>query len=83
MTNMDTGAAFDIQFLVGAGVFPTLTYLHSFQAEWAEKAETYIEKCQRAGDFNDLEGYRSFRQRYFEIEPSAQESSTEEHPELQ
>lgn len=80
MTNMDTGAGFDSQFLVGAGVLPTLAYLHSLQEDWAKKAEVYIEKCQRAGDFNDLEGYRSFKLRYFEIDPSVQESSTAEHP---
>lgn len=70
MTNMDTGTFFDSQFLVGVGVSPTLAYLHSLQEEWAEEAGAYIEKCQRAGDFNNLEGYRSLRQRSFERESS-------------
>ena len=63
--NFDTGSSFDIQFLVGAGVVPTMAYLQSIQQEWAEKARTYIEKCEQAGDFQDMEGYRLDRERYF------------------
>lgn len=77
----DTWCGFDIQFLVGAGVSATLTYLHSIEKQWAEDAKAYIEECQRAGDFNDLERYRHATQRYFEIELSAEKSSTTERQE--
>lgn len=81
-TNFDTMCGFDIQFLVGAGVSPTVAYLHSIQQDWAKKARTYIEHCQRSGGFSDLEGYRHFRQRYFfGAEPPEEEANTTEHME--
>jgi hypothetical protein len=64
-TNFDTMCGFDIQFLVGAGVSPTLDSLRAIQEEWAQDARAYIEKCQRAGDFDDLDRYRHEMQRYF------------------
>jgi hypothetical protein len=82
-TTFDTWCGFDIQFLVGAGVSPTLAYLHSIQKEWAEEARTYIEECQRAGDFSDLESYRHEKQRYFCTESPLEESSTTEYPKPQ
>jgi hypothetical protein len=82
-TTFDTWCGFDIQFLVGAGVSSTLAYLHSIQKEWAEEASTYIEKCQRGGDFSDLESYRHEKQRYFGPVPSLEESRTTEHPQPQ
>ena len=63
--NFDTGSSFDIQFLVGAGVAPTKAYLQSSQQEWAVEARKYIEKCEEAGDFQEMEGYRLDRERYF------------------
>jgi hypothetical protein len=81
--SFDTWCSFDIQFLVGAGVSPTLAYLCSIKQEWAEEAKTYIEECQRAGDFDDLERYRHARQRYFGTESSLEESRTTEHPKPQ
>lgn len=63
----DTWCGFDIQFLVGAGVAPTLAALQSIEKEWAEEARTYIEECQRAGDFGNLESYRHEKQRYFDM----------------
>jgi hypothetical protein len=81
--SFDTWCSFDIQFLVGAGVAATLAYLHSIKQEWAEKARMYIEECQRARDFDDLECYRHARQRYFEIEPSVEKANTTEHSETQ
>ncbi|GCE09547.1 hypothetical protein [Dictyobacter aurantiacus] len=81
--SFDTWCGFDIQFLVGAGVSTTLIYLHSIEQEWAKKARTYIEECQQTGDLDDLERYRRAMQRYFEIEPSAEEANTTEHPETQ
>lgn len=68
--SFDTWCGFDIQFLVGAGVSSVLMYLHSIEKVWAEEARTYIEECQRAGNFNDLEEYRHARQKYFETESS-------------
>ena len=63
--NFDAESSFDIQFLVGAGVGRTIAYLQSIQAEWAEKTKAYIELCQQAGDFEDMEDYRVDRQKYF------------------
>lgn len=82
-TTFDTWCGFDIQFLVGAGVSPTLAYLQPIQKEWAKAARTYIEECQRLGNFSDLESYRHEKQRYFGTEPPLQESSTTEHPKPQ
>jgi hypothetical protein len=56
--NFDTMCGFDIQFLVGAGVAPTLAYLQHVEEEWAEDARVYLEECQQAGDFQNLERYR-------------------------
>jgi hypothetical protein len=56
--NFDTMSGFDIQFLVGAGVAPTLAYLQQFEEEWAGDARVYLEECQQAGDFQNLERYR-------------------------
>ena len=50
-TSFDTMCGFDIQFLVGAGVAPTLAYLQNIQEKWAQDAREYIEECQQAGDF--------------------------------
>lgn len=77
-TDFDTWCGFDIQFLVGAGVSPTLAYLQSIQEEWANEARTYIERCQRAGDFSDMVRYRHGMERYFCSDASAEESSTTE-----
>lgn len=63
--DFDTRCGFDVQFLVGAGVSHTLTYLQSLREEWASAAGTYLEQCQQAGDFADLEQYRQWRQTYF------------------
>jgi hypothetical protein len=56
--NFDTMSGFDIQLLVGAGVAPTLAYLQQVEEEWAEDARIYLEECQQAGDFQNLERYR-------------------------
>jgi hypothetical protein len=63
--DFDTMSGFDVQFLVGAGVSLTLSYLQSFQEEWALAARAYLEKCQQAGDFVDLEQHRHWRHAYF------------------
>jgi hypothetical protein len=63
--NYDTWCGFDVQFLVGAGVSRTLSYLQSLREEWASDALAYLEKCQQAGDFADLEQHRQWRQTYF------------------
>jgi len=56
--NFDTMSGFDVQLLVGAGVAPTLAYLQQIEEEWAEDARIYLEECQQAGDFQNLERYR-------------------------
>jgi hypothetical protein len=63
--DFDTWCGFDAQLLVGAGVSRTLAYLQSLREEWASAAWAYLEQCQQAGDFADLEQYRQWRQTYF------------------
>ncbi|SRR5579884_1412395 len=63
--SFDTWCGFDIQFLVGAGVAPTLSYLQDIQEKWARHAKSYIEECQAAGDFRHLERYREAKMKYF------------------
>jgi hypothetical protein len=64
-TNFDTMCGLDIQCLVGAGVSPTLDYLQHIQEEWAQDARIYIEECQEAGDFRNLERYHEAQHVYF------------------
>lgn len=63
--SFDRWHGFDIQFLVGAGVPHTLNYLQNIQEEWAQEARAYIEKCQEARNFDDMERYREQRHAYF------------------
>lgn len=63
--DFDTWSGFDVQFLVGAGVSRTLSYLHSLREEWAAAARVHLEQCQQAGDFADMEQHRQWRQTYF------------------
>jgi hypothetical protein len=63
--DFDTWCGFDVQFLVGAGVSLTLSYLQSLSEEWAPTAWAHLEQCRQAGDFADLEQHRQWRQTYF------------------
>jgi hypothetical protein len=62
MTNMDTGAGFDVQMLVGAGVDETLTFLRE---QGHSKAATYIEGCQSGGEFDELADWRTFARSFY------------------
>ncbi|GHO81168.1 hypothetical protein KSD_89390 [Ktedonobacter sp. SOSP1-85] len=64
-TSFDTMCGFDVQFLVGAGVASTVSYLQSIQEEWAQDALTYIEESQKAGDFHNLEHFREATHKVF------------------
>lgn len=64
-TDFDTGCGFDVQFLVGAGVEETLAFLARSEDPAASEAAAYISKCAKAGDFDDLAGWRAFRSGYF------------------
>jgi len=61
-TNMDTGCGFDGQFMVGAGVDATLTYLKD--NDYREIAD-YLESMRRAQDFDDLPRWERSRIKYF------------------
>jgi hypothetical protein len=63
--NFDTGCGFDIQFLVGAGVEPTLTFLSTSDEPDATDARDYIVECREAGDFDDLEDWLAGRIAYY------------------
>ncbi len=60
--NMDTGSGFDVQFLVGAGVHETVSYL---QAHGNDEIAAYLQQCEAAHDFDDLPGWEQFRIEYF------------------
>jgi len=64
-TSFDTMCGFDVQFLVGAGVASTVSYLQSIQEEWAQNALTYIEESQKTGDFYNLERFREVTHKVF------------------
>lgn len=64
-TSFDTMIGFDVQFLVGAGVAPTLSYLQSLQQDWAQEAIAHIEERQEVGDFENLEQYFLETQKFF------------------
>jgi hypothetical protein len=63
--NFDTYCGLDVQFLVGAGVEKTLSYLRGIGGEQALEAAQYIEGCRDAGDFNNLESHAEVWDRYF------------------
>ena len=67
MSDFDLGGAFDIQFLVGAGVQTTIEYLEKRGDSDSEKALNHIKSCQNAGYFGDMDSWRKFRKEYFGI----------------
>ena len=60
--NFDLYCAFDVQFLVGAGVDQTLEYLES---KGLGEAKTYMLECRDAGAFDNLEQWYDSRKAYF------------------
>jgi hypothetical protein len=63
--NMDTGGGFDIQFLVGQGVTPTIAYLRMSNDPVADEAADCIVECRDAGDLDHLDEWLSDRIDYF------------------
>jgi hypothetical protein len=61
--HFDAYAGLDIQLLIGAGFDATIAYLKG-QPDSAKEIE-YLEACQRAGDFDDMESYERFIAAYF------------------
>lgn len=66
--DFDTYCAFDIQFLVGAGLDKTIGYLQSKTDESSKNALQYILDCKKAGAFEDMESWYKFRENYFRVE---------------
>lgn len=64
-TNFDTGAAFDVQFLVGAGLEESLAHLDSLDDPESSRAARYLRESAVAGDFDDLGSWRAWRRSYF------------------
>lgn len=64
-TDFDTGCAFDVQFLVGAGVQETLAFLARSDDPVAPEIAEYISMCVAARDLDGLEGWLEFRRNYF------------------
>jgi hypothetical protein len=69
-SGMDLGSCLDVQFLCGAGLIATKRFLASRSDPPSAAALSYLEKCERTGDFADfspqshLETYR----RYFLVD---------------
>ncbi|MGE0786407.1 MAG: hypothetical protein AB7S26_12125 [Sandaracinaceae bacterium] len=65
MTNFDTGCGFDVQFLVGAGVEPTLAFLTRSEDPVAPQAAEWIKRCAELGEFDWLDEWLAWRREYF------------------
>jgi len=63
--DMDLGTGFDIQFLVGAGVEATLSYLAQHPDAWAVTALSYLQRCNEAGDLAWLDEWHRAKRAYF------------------
>ena len=57
--DFDTYCSVDIQLVVFAGVSKTVLYLKSLGTEESSEAETYLQECWEAGDFDEIENYFS------------------------
>ena len=55
----DTFCEFDVQLVAFAGINQTLAYLRSLPDPEAVEAVDYLQQCQAAGNFDDLEDYFS------------------------
>jgi hypothetical protein len=64
--NFDTFCGLDIQLVIGAGKAETLSYLQALASEDAIKAVEYIKKCDKAGDFDEMDRYREYIKKYFD-----------------
>lgn len=63
--DFDTYCAFDIQFLIGAGLEKTIKYLQTKTDQDSERALNYILGCKESGDFSYMEKWYEFRVNYF------------------
>jgi hypothetical protein len=63
--NFDTFCAFDIQFLIGAGLDKTIEYLQSKADEDSKNVLQYIIECKDSGDFSYMKTWYEFREKYF------------------
>lgn len=65
-SGFDLGCYLDVQFLCGAGLEKTKTFLISQQSKEATEAFEYLMKCEQSGDFeefspeNHLQRYREY-----------------------
>ena len=60
--DFDSYMAFDVQFLVGAGIENTISFLAT---EDEKDILEYILKCKTCGDFDDLDTWYAWRYAYF------------------
>lgn len=67
--DMDLGMGFDIQFLVGAGLEPTLSYLSQHPMAWCATALSYLKRCHEAGDLDWLGEWHRAKRAYFGLVP--------------
>ena len=63
--NMDTGCGFDAQFLVGAGLEETCTYLEQSEDPDAVLALEYIRTNLNSGTFSDLDDWYEAHVQYY------------------
>ncbi len=60
--DMDTGCMLDIQYLIGAGIDSTFSYLESRKMD---DILEYLNRCREAGDLDDLLRWEAYQVRYF------------------
>lgn len=63
--DFDSSFGVDIQFLVGAGVNNTISFLEHETDQISEKILKYILNCKNCGDFDDLDKWYHYRHQYF------------------
>lgn len=65
--NMDAGCMIDVQFLCGAGLEETKTYLQGINQDNARDALAYLLECEETGDFEgfSVENWMEFYRNYF------------------
>jgi hypothetical protein len=68
-SNSDAGFGIDVQLLCGAGLNATKEYLKQEQSSEAAKALSYLEECEKSGDFRDWspQKHLEFWRKYYKL----------------
>jgi len=63
--DFDTSLGVDMQWLIGAGVENTISFLEREPDEKSKEILKYIKSCRDEGHFDDLERWYNYRYQYF------------------